>query len=92
MTNPPRPNVPTGAISEVTNLIKELQNRIERLEGKREEEMIYFSAYTGYLKAYIEKFANIANRKDLMKTGILDSQKFAREAVAAFREGLSQEE
>jgi hypothetical protein len=93
MTNtPPRPTAPNNAMSEMTSIIKELQVRIERLEGKREEEMIYFSAYSGYLKAYVEKYANIANRKDLMRTGIIDSQKFARDAVQIFREGLSQEE
>lgn len=88
---PVAPITPTSSSTELMTKIKELEARIESMEGRREEEMIYFSAYSGYLKAYVERFANIANRKDLMISGISDSRKFAQMAVQIYREGLVQD-
>lgn len=85
---PSAPSVPSASNTDLLTRIKELEARIQNIEGRREEEMIYFSAYTGYLKAYVERYANVANRKDLLMVGISDSRKFAQMAVQTYREGL----
>lgn len=81
----------TQSLTELTAKVRELELRLEKIEGRNEEYMIYFSAYTGYLKAYTERFANIANRKELLSTGLVESRKFAKEAVRLYREGLVEE-
>lgn len=86
---PSAPTVPSTSSTDVLTRIRELEARIQNIEGRREEEMIYFAAYTGYLKAYTERYANVANRKDLMMTGISDSRKFAQMAVQVYRDGLT---
>ena len=86
---PSAPSVPTSSNTDLLTRIKELETRLASIEGRREEEMIYFAAYTGYLKAYTERYANVANRKDLMMTGISDSRKFAQMAVQVYRDGLT---
>lgn len=86
---PSAPTVPSTSSTDVLTKVRELEARIQNIEGRREEEMIYFAAYTGYLKAYTERYANVANRKDLMMTGISDSRKFAQMAVQVYRDGLT---
>lgn len=86
---PSAPAIPTSSNTDLLTRIKELETRLASIEGRREEEMIYFAAYTGYLKAYTERYANVANRKDLMMTGISDSRKFAQMAVQVYRDGLT---
>jgi len=86
---PVAPSVPSSSNTDLLTKIKELEVRLSSIEGRREEEMIYFAAYTGYLKAYTERYANVANRKDLMMTGISDSRKFAQMAVQVYRDGLT---
>jgi hypothetical protein len=85
------PVAPNYSNTDLLTKMKELEARLASIEGRREEEMIYFAAYTGYLKAYTERYANVANRKDLMMTGISDSRKFAQMAVQNYRDGLSQD-
>lgn len=87
---PVAPSVPSSSSTDLLTKMKELEARLASIEGRREEEMIYFAAYTGYLKAYTERYANVANRKDLMMTGISDSRKFAQMAVQVYRDGLAQ--
>ncbi len=84
---PMAPSIPSGSNTELLSKLRELEMRLERVEGRNEEYMIYFSAYTGYLKAYVERYANIANRTQLLRTGIIESQAFAREAVRIYQEG-----
>jgi hypothetical protein len=88
---PTAPSVPSSSNTDLLTKMKELEARLTSIEGRREEEMIYFASYTGYLKAYVERYANVANRKDLMQTGITDSRKFAQMAVQNYRDGLSQD-
>ena len=88
---PTAPSLPSSSNTDLLTKIKELEARLASIEGRREEEMIYFASYTGYLKAYVERYANVANRKDLMQTGITDSRKFAQMAVQNYRDGLSQD-
>ena len=88
---PSAPSVPTSSNTDLLTKIKELEARIATIEGRHEEQMIYFSAYAGYLKAYVERYANIANRKDLLRTGITEARIIAKEAVDMYRAGLSQD-
>jgi len=88
---PTAPSVPSSSNTDLLTKIKELEARLASIEGRSEEQMIYFSAYAGYLKAYVERFANIANRKDLLRTGITEARIVAKEAVDMYRAGLAQD-
>ncbi len=61
--------------------VSDQDRRIQRMEGRRERETIFTIAYQGYLQAYINRFPNIVNRKELMSAGLVEARTFGLRAV-----------